>query len=85
MKLIEHRRSPQARAWLQGEIRDQQQRYREISHRMNDELAPARERRYLEFLERCQTRGYSVTGDQLRKLSADEIPQKPRRKSRVVF
>lgn len=84
-KLIENRRSPVARAWLKREIAEQNKRYREITHRINDELAPVRERAYAAFLERIQTRGYSVTFDQLRRITPAELPKKPRRKSRVVY
>lgn len=85
MKLIEHRRTPAARAWLKREVSEQNERYRRISRYINEELAPRRERWYAEFLERIQTRGYSVHFDQLRKIAPDELPKKPKRKTRVVY
>ncbi len=85
MKLIENRRTPAVKAWLKREIRDQNARYRRISQAINVDLAPTRERWYAEFLERIQTRGYSVTYDQLRRIEPAEVPAKPRRKTRVVY
>jgi hypothetical protein len=85
MKLIEHRRTPAAKAWLRREVSEQNARYKRISHAINVEMAPLRERRYAEFLERIQTRGYSVTYDQLRRITPDELPRKPKRKTRVVY
>jgi hypothetical protein len=85
MKLIEQRRTPAVKAWLKREVAEQNERYRRISRRINEELAPQRERWYAEFLERIQTRGYSVTYDQLRKITPDELPRKPKRKGRVVY
>lgn len=85
MKLIEHRRTPAATAWIKREVREQNARYKRISRAINAELAPQRERWYSEFLERIQTRGYSVTYDQLRKIPAGEVPKKPKRKTRVVY
>lgn len=85
MKLIEHRRTPAAKAWLKREVREQTVRYKRISQAINEDLAPKRERWYAQFLERIQTRGYSVTYDQLRKITPDELPKKPRRKARAVY
>lgn len=85
MKLIEHRRTPAASAWLKREVREQKARYKLISHAINEQMAPLRERRYAEFLQRIQTRGFSVTYNQLRKITPDELPKKPKRKTRVVY
>jgi len=84
-KLIDYQRSPAAKAWLKREIAEQKARYKEISKRINEDLAPRRERWYAEFLERIQTRGFSVHFDQLRKITPDELPKKPKRKQRVVY
>jgi hypothetical protein len=85
MKLIEHRRTPAAKAWLKREVREQAARYKRISTHINETMHPQRERWYAEFLERIQTRGYSVTYDQLRKITPAEVPQKPKRKTRAVY
>jgi uncharacterized protein YPO0396 len=85
MKLIEHRRTPAVRAWLKREVSEQNARYQRISRAINEQLAPTRDRWYAEFLERIQARGYSVTYDQLRKITPDELPKKPKRKTRVVY
>jgi ABC-type Zn2+ transport system substrate-binding protein/surface adhesin len=83
-KYIERKRSPAVKAWLKREIAEQKNRYRAIVKRM-DARAAERDQAIAAFLGRIQTRGFSVTGDQLRKISAEEIPKKPRRKFKVVF
>ena len=84
-KYIEHKRSPAVRRWLRQEVAEQKLRYREIVKRINGDLAPKRERWYQEFLERIQTRGFSVHYNQLRRITADELPKKPRRKHKAVY
>ncbi|MBW7931563.1 MAG: hypothetical protein H3C57_09735 [Gammaproteobacteria bacterium] len=85
MKLIPHKKDPAVTRWLRAEDKEQKLRYKEISHRMNVVDAPARARRYAAFLERIQTRGFSVTFDQMRAIAPEELPREPRRKHRVVF
>jgi hypothetical protein len=84
MKLIRHKRSREAERWLKQEVREQKLRYRKIVAEQ-DALAPKREKWIAAFLERIQTRGFNVHADMLRKIPAEEIPQKPRRKFKVVF
>lgn len=84
MKLIRHKRSREAERWLKQEIREQKARYRKIVAEQ-DALAPKREKWIAAFLERIQTRGFNFHADMLRKIPAEEIPQKPRRKFKVVF
>jgi hypothetical protein len=84
MKLIRHKRSREAERWLKQEIREQKTRYRKIVAEQ-DALAPKREKWIAAFLERIQTRGFNVHADMLRKIPAEEIPQKPKRKFKVVF
>ncbi len=84
MKLIRHKRSREAERWLKQETREQKVRYRKIVAEQ-DALAPKREKWIAAFLERIQTRGFNVHLDTLRKIPAEEIPQKPRRKFKVVF
>lgn len=84
MKLIRHKRSREAERWLKQEVREQKVRYRKIVAEQ-DALAPKREKWIAAFLERIQTRGFNVHSDMLRKIPAEEIPQKPRRKFKVVF
>ena len=84
MKLIRHKRSREAERWLKQEIREQKTRYRKIVAEQ-DALAPKREKWIAAFLDRIQTRGFNVHADMLRKISAEEIPQKPKRKFKVVF
>lgn len=84
MKLIRHKRSREAERWLKQEVREQKTRYRKIVAEQ-DALAPKRDKWIAAFLERIQTRGYNVHFDILRKIPAEEIPQKPKRKFKVVF
>ena len=84
MKLIRHKRSREAERWLKQEVREQKVRYRKIVAEQ-DALAPKREKWIAAFLDRIQTRGFNVHADMLRKIPAEEIPQKPKRKFKVVF
>jgi hypothetical protein len=52
---------------------------------MNEVLARQRDKWFDEFLERIQTRGYHVHFNMMRKIKPEEIPQKPKRKTRVVY
>jgi hypothetical protein len=83
-KLIRHTRSREAARWLRDEVAAQKRRYRAILAEQ-DALAPRRDKWIDEFLQRIQTRGYHVHFDQLRKIPADEIPTRPKRKFKVVF
>jgi len=77
-------RSPKVRAWIRKEIREQNARYRKIVAEM-DALEPQREQWIQEFYERIQTRGFSVHAGIRRRVKAEEIPPRPRRKLRVIF
>ena len=68
----------EAGAWLDQETAAQQRRYERIVAEQ-EALSPQRERSYAEFLEIVSTRGFNVTGDQRRVISADELPEKPDR------
>ncbi len=84
MKLIEHKRSREAEAWLNKEVSEQKRRYRKIVVEQ-DALTPKRDKWIADFLHRIQTRGVHVHFDQMRKVRPEEIPVKPKRKFRVVF
>lgn len=85
MKLVPHKKSAAVQAWIDTEAAEQQKRYRRISRYINETLAPKREKWIRGFLERIQTRGYSVHYDQLRKITPAELPKEPRRKHRFVY
>jgi hypothetical protein len=84
MKLIAHKRSREAEAWINREIKEQKARYRKIV-KEQDALSPKRDKWIADFLQRIQTRGTHVHFDQMRKVRPEEIPVKPKRKFRVVF
>jgi hypothetical protein len=84
LKVIERKRSAAVRTWLKKEKDEQKARYKKIVAEM-DALAPKRDKWVNAFLERIQTRGFNVHADMKRKIPAEEIPKKPRRKFKVVF
>jgi len=75
-----------AQNWLEQEARSQEDRYKEIVAEM-DGIEGDREQWYAEFLEIIQTKGFSVTGDERRAISKEELPEKPDRPDamRVVW
>ena len=83
--LIKHKRSRAAESWLKQEITEQRKRYRKIEHEMNTVIAPKRDKWFAEFLHNIQTRGYHVHFNMMRKIKPEEIPKKPKRKTRVVY
>jgi hypothetical protein len=83
--LIKYKRSREAESWLKKEIAEQRKRYRAIEHEMNVVIAPKRDKWFAEFLENIQTRGYHAHFNMMRKIKPEEIPKKPKRKTRVVF
>ena len=85
MKLVPHKQSAAAKAWIREESGEQHKLYVKISKYINETMAPKRAKRFKAFLERIQTRGYSVHFDQMRKIPKSEIPKEPKRKHRVVF
>ena len=84
MQRINYQRTRAAVLWLREEIAAQKRRYRAIVSEQ-DALAPKRDQWVADFLHRIQTRGYHVHFDQMRKISAEEIHSRPKRKFRVVF
>ncbi|MCK6372381.1 MAG: hypothetical protein L6Q83_13855 [Gammaproteobacteria bacterium] len=85
MKLIPYQKTAAARKWLREESAEQQKRYRRIARYVNETMAADRRKAIDAFLERIQTRGYSVHFDQLRQIPPAEIPKEPRRKHRFVY
>lgn len=84
MKFIKNARSRDAERWLKQEIAAQKKRYKAIVAEQ-DALAPKRDKWVADFLQRIQTRGWHFHLDQMRKIRAEEIPSKPKRKFKVVF
>lgn len=79
-------REPEAQQWLTDEVAEQRRRYAGIVAEM-DAATPAREAAYTGFIEIIQSKGFSVTGDVRRAITADEVPAKPDRPDamRVVW
>ncbi|MBC6428123.1 MAG: hypothetical protein GDA55_02685 [Cellvibrionales bacterium] len=82
---IEHDISPEAKAWVQEEIAEQEERYRKIEKQMAD-LEPMREKWYQEFFDRLTTTGFSADGDMKVKIKPEELPVKPKEhKDQVIW
>lgn len=71
------------RAWLEENLAEQDQRYAEIVAAM-EALGPQRDAWIEAFLARIQTRGFNEDGDRLRRIRADELPARGRRRLKVV-
>jgi len=84
MKVITHKRSREVARWLKQEVSEQKTRVRKIVAEQ-DALEPKRDKWVAGFLERLQTRGFHVHFNMLRKIPAEEIPVKPKRKFKVIF
>lgn len=78
------KRSQAVKAWLRQELKEQQARYKQIVGEM-DALTPQREKWFADFFQRIQTRGFSIHWDIRRKVRPEEIPPKPRKKTRVIY
>ncbi|MEM7280911.1 MAG: hypothetical protein AAF438_04720 [Pseudomonadota bacterium] len=81
---IEYERSKEAEAWIEEEIKEQIERYKKVVADM-DALNDMREKWYAEFLERIQTYGFNMDGDQRIKIAPEDIPVKPDGPHKVVY
>lgn len=79
------KRESEVEAWLAEEVRRQRERYEQIAHAMNVELADEREKWIQEFYERIQTTGFYWHADNKKIIKSEEIFQKPDREFKVVF
>lgn len=68
----------EAKAWMEEEVVAQEARYKNIVDEI-DGIEEERSEWIEEFLSLIQTRGFHVTGDMTRKISKEEIPEKPSR------
>ena len=81
---VDHQRSKEAQKWLDEEIAEQSARYDTIVAAM-EALNDQREQWYAEFLERIQTIGFNVDGDQRVKIAPEDIPVRPDGPHKVVY
>ncbi|TQV81235.1 hypothetical protein FKG94_09030 [Exilibacterium tricleocarpae] len=82
---IEHRRTPEAQAWIDEEVAAQEQRFQTIEKQMRD-LAPQREIWYREFFDRISTIGFNADGDDKVRIKPEDLPVQPEgRRDRVVW
>ncbi len=84
-KITKPARSKKAEVWIKQEIKEQITRYKKIERAMNIEIAAQRDLWFAEFEQRIQTRGFNLHADIRRKIEPEEIYQKPKRKTKVVF
>ncbi len=78
------KRHEKVEAWLARELKEQEARHRNIVKEM-EALTPEREKWIQEFLQRIQSRGFNVHSSILRRIKAEEIPARPKRKLRVNY
>ncbi len=81
---IDYERSKEAEEWLEEEIKEQEARYKQVVADM-EAINHLREQWYAEFLERIQTYGFNMDGDQRIKIAAEDIPVKPDGPHKVVY
>lgn len=81
---IEHERSPEAGAWLEEEVAEQEARYQAIVAEM-EALNEQREKWIEEFFDRLQNYGFNEDGDRRVKIPEKDLPVKPDRPHKVVF
>jgi hypothetical protein len=77
-------RSDESTSWIRKNDAEQKERHRAIAKEMND-LAPTRAKWYKKFLKTVSTTGFNVNGDMKRVIKKSELPEKPKRKDRVVW
>lgn len=77
-------RSDAEQQWMDENIEEQSRRHQEIVAAMNA-IASERDAWVNGFLKRIQTRGFNYNCDALRKIEADELPEKPDKPFKVVF
>lgn len=75
---------PEVLAWLEEEIKEQDERYAKIVAEMKA-LDPTRDQWYEEFFERLKTYGFNQDGDQRVPIPDAELPVKPDRDHVVVY
>jgi hypothetical protein len=82
---IKHERNAEEEAWLQEEIAEQEDRFKEIVKVMEN-LKPTRAQWYREFFDRISTIGFNVDGDDKVLIPRDQLPVQPEgRIDRVVW
>jgi hypothetical protein len=70
--------------WIDDNAVEQKIRHENIVTEM-EELSTQRDSWIDSFLERLQTRGFNYNCDFLRKVKKEELPEKPKRRFKVVF
>ena len=70
--------------WIEENRAEQKLRHEKIVEDM-DAISADRDGWIDGFLERLQTRGFNYNCDSLRKIEKEELPEKPKRRFKVVF
>ncbi len=70
--------------WIAKNLAEQELRHAEIIAEM-ERITADRDAWIDSFHERIQTRGFNYNCDELRQIPEEEIPEKPKRRFKVVF
>lgn len=87
MDRVQHQAPPltsEQQKWIDDHVAEQALRHEKIVADM-EALSEQRDRWIDAFLRRIQTRGFNCNCDMLRIIKKEEIPQKPKRRFKVVF
>ena len=86
-KIIELKpqRSESVQKWIDTEVAEQVERYKQIAKEMNVDLEDQREQWYREFEDRIQTTGFFWHADNKKVIRPDEIYPKPDGEHKVVY
>ena len=81
---IKHKQSKPVKAWIKNELNQQQKRFKKILQHMED-ITPKREKWFQQFFDTISTRGQNIDGDTRMVIAKEDLPKKPRRKTRVTY
>ena len=81
---IKHKQSKPVKAWIKNELNQQQKRFKKILQHMED-ISPKREKWFQQFFDTISTRGQNIDGDTRMVIAKEDLPKKPRRKTKVTY
>ena len=82
--VIEHDLSDEAKAWIEEEKQEQEERFAKIDAEMKA-LAPKREEWYQDFFLRLVEKGFNHDGDERIKIKPEDLPVKPEGREDIVI
>ena len=81
---IKHKQSKPVKVWIRNELNQQQKRFKKILQHMED-ITPKREKWFQQFFDTISTRGQNIDGVTRMVIAKEDLPKKPRRKTRVTY